>query len=156
MTSSLTHRLRHLREKRAWTQEELALVADVNPRTIARLESGETETPTAETRKALAQAFDMSVEDLLYPPDVAERAPKPRNYILEIYFEGECIEQRRSAFPFVVPGVGDEMYIEFANPAYAEEYGFLWRVDRRRHLKFSAELELETLMLYCVPCSPKW
>ena len=108
--------------------------------------------PAPDTRQALAQAFDCSVEDLLYPQLSQEPATKIRNYIFEIYFEGECIEQRRSRFPFIPPDVGDEMYVEFQNPAFSEEYGFWWRVNCKRHLKFSSDMELETLMLFCEPC----
>jgi hypothetical protein len=34
-------------------------------------------------------------------------------YILEIYYKGECIEQRWYAEPFIPPIFGDEIYIEF-------------------------------------------
>jgi DNA-binding XRE family transcriptional regulator len=50
------------RRARGWTQEQLATVADVTVRTIQRLESGES--PRPETLMAVAQAFDMQVEQL--------------------------------------------------------------------------------------------
>jgi transcriptional regulator with XRE-family HTH domain len=141
------------REKKGWTQEHLAEVAHLSSRTISRLEAGEN-IPSPETRLALAQAFDCTVEDLLYPKNSFAPGSKVRNYILEIYFEGDCIEQRRSQYPYIVPDVGDEMYVEFQNPVYSEEHGSWWRVNKKRHLKFALDLELETLMLYCEPCKP--
>jgi transcriptional regulator with XRE-family HTH domain len=147
-------RLKQLREMRGWTQDHLAQLASIDPRTVARLEAGEND-PSPESRKALAQAFDCTVEDLLYAPTKLATPTKTRNYILEIYFEGECIEQRRSAAPFIVPDVGDEMYIEFANPNYSRCHGFYWKVNRKRHIKFAEDLELETVMLYCTPCAPE-
>lgn len=153
MLPNFGNRLKLLREKRGWTQEHLAQAASISARTISRLELGKN-IPTADTRQALAQAFGCTVEDLLYPKLPQKSGVKVRNYILEIYFGGECIEQRRSQFPFIAPDVGDEMYVEFQNPAYSDEHGFWWRVNRKRHLKFSSDLELETLMLFCKPCKP--
>jgi hypothetical protein len=91
-------------------------------------------------------------------------------YILEIYYEGECIEQRWYTDPFIPPIVGDEIYIEFQNSNYFEEYGNWWKVRARKHLLFAPkerdwwkktgtnELsqpnknDLQTVQLYCEPC----
>lgn len=48
-------RIQELREERAWTQEHLASVAGLSPRTIQRLEKDRTQ--DAETIKAIAAAF---------------------------------------------------------------------------------------------------
>lgn len=50
------------RKARGWTQEQLAIVANVTVRTIQRLESGES--PAPETLMAVAQAFGMKAEHL--------------------------------------------------------------------------------------------
>jgi transcriptional regulator with XRE-family HTH domain len=50
------------RRARGWTQEQLAIVANVTVRTIQRLESGDS--PAAETLMAVAQAFGMKAEQL--------------------------------------------------------------------------------------------
>lgn len=91
-------------------------------------------------------------------------------YILEIYHEGECIEQRWYTEPFIPPTVGDEIYIEFQNPNYSEEYGKWWKVIAIKHLLFAPkerdwwqktevnELtrpnknDSQTVQLYCMPC----
>ena len=72
-------------------------------------------------------------------------------YILEIYYQGECIEQRERQEPFLVPENGDRIYINFQNPVYSEENGFWWVVKEKKHLLFSATQKLQTLMLYCEP-----
>lgn len=59
--------IKALREKRAWSQEELAQIADVSPRTVQRVEAGEP--CTKETLKALAAAFQMDVAE--FTPDAA-------------------------------------------------------------------------------------
>jgi transcriptional regulator with XRE-family HTH domain len=51
------------REKRNWTQEQLAEIADVSPRTIQRLEADGTHSP--ETLRAVAGAFDVDCQDLI-------------------------------------------------------------------------------------------
>jgi transcriptional regulator with XRE-family HTH domain len=55
-------RIQELRAERAWTQEHLAAVAELSPRTVQRVERGVTQ--DAETLKTIASAFDVSVEML--------------------------------------------------------------------------------------------
>jgi uncharacterized glyoxalase superfamily protein PhnB/DNA-binding XRE family transcriptional regulator len=54
-------RIRALRERKAWTQEHLAGVAGISPRTVQRAEEG---AMSGETRSALAGALDVPVESL--------------------------------------------------------------------------------------------
>ena len=68
-------------------------------------------------------------------------------YILEIYYQGDCIEHREQEDVFLAPTVGEQIHVQFQNPNYSEEYGNWWVVKRRRHLLFSGELQ--TLMLDC-------
>lgn len=51
-----------LRTKKSWSQEELALVAGVNLRTIQRIEKEVT--ASLQTKKALASAFSIHISDL--------------------------------------------------------------------------------------------
>lgn len=92
-------------------------------------------------------------------------------YILEIYYEGECLEQRWYKSPFIPPAPGDEIYIEFENPNYTSEYGKWWQVKSRKHLLFQPKnsdwwqkeeepldpnvLDMQTVQLYCEPCPEK-
>jgi hypothetical protein len=74
-------------------------------------------------------------------------------YILEIYYQGECIERREQEDAFIPPATGEQIYVEFQNPSYPEEYGNCWIVKKRRHLMFASSLktQMQTLMLYCEP-----
>lgn len=65
--------MRKQRRARGWTQEQFAIVADVTVRTIQRLESGES--PAQETLMAVAQAFDMKVEQLNPASDPTSHVP---------------------------------------------------------------------------------
>ena len=58
-----TERVVTLRGKRGWSQEELAQASGLSARTIQRLEAGAE--ASMETRKALAAAFDLSLEELV-------------------------------------------------------------------------------------------
>ena len=51
-----------LRAKKSWSQEELALAAGVNLRTIQRVEKEAT--ASLQTKKALASAFNIHISDL--------------------------------------------------------------------------------------------
>jgi len=55
-------RIQELREERAWTQEHLAAVAGLSPRTIQRVERDSTQ--DAETIRSIAAAFDVDLKRL--------------------------------------------------------------------------------------------
>ena len=57
------NRIREMRERRVWSQEQLAEIADLNVRTIQRVEAGHG--ASFETLKALASAFETDVDALL-------------------------------------------------------------------------------------------
>src|SRR5260221_2577461 len=57
------NRIREMRERRVWFQEQLAEIADLNVRTIQRVEAGHG--ASFETLKALASAFETDVDALL-------------------------------------------------------------------------------------------
>ena len=57
-------RLKATRENRGLTQEELAIRANLNRVTIAKLETGRSE-PTLRTAKRLADALGCKVDDLI-------------------------------------------------------------------------------------------
>jgi transcriptional regulator with XRE-family HTH domain len=64
------------RRARGWTQEQLAIVANVTVRTIQRLESGDS--PAPETLMAVAQAFGMKAEQLNSASDDVSESPSRR------------------------------------------------------------------------------
>lgn len=54
--------IRQHREERHWTQEELAMAADIDVRTIQRAESGQN--LALETLRAIANAFEITIDQL--------------------------------------------------------------------------------------------
>jgi transcriptional regulator with XRE-family HTH domain len=60
-------KLKELRTKRGWTQEEVAERAGVAPRHLRRIEGGskEGQSPTIRTLEALARAYGVKLRDLL-------------------------------------------------------------------------------------------
>ena len=67
--------IKRLRTERAWSQEQLAEIADVSLRTIQRVEADGS--ASRETRMALAAAFDIDVRDLGEPETVLPESPPP-------------------------------------------------------------------------------
>lgn len=67
--------IKRLRTERAWSQEQLAEIADVSLRTIQRVEADGS--ASRETRMALAAAFDIDVRDLGEPETVLPESPSP-------------------------------------------------------------------------------
>src|SRR5437588_9797767 len=64
-------KIRQQREKRAWTQEQLAIAAGLESvRTIQRVEKDATRNP--ETLQAIAGAFDVDLEELRTTYRIAE------------------------------------------------------------------------------------
>ena len=68
VTTHYAAKVKELRTSRAWSQEQLATIADVNVRTVQRVEHGHG--ASFETLTALANAFDVDVGELLIPPPV--------------------------------------------------------------------------------------
>ncbi|WP_299348528.1 helix-turn-helix domain-containing protein [uncultured Shimia sp.] len=71
--------LMSIREKRlalGWSQEQLATIAGLSPRTIQRIENGQT--PGLETVKSLATAFETDVETLTRGKDMGLETTQTR------------------------------------------------------------------------------
>lgn len=86
--------IRRLREKKAWTQERLAAVADVSVRTVQRAEEG---TLSAETMNAIAGALGVNVEELSAPG-----GPIPKISSVLYYDAPESLDWLCKAFGFEV------------------------------------------------------
>ena len=71
MANGYSERIKQLRTKRAWPQEQLAEVAGVSVRTIQRAEAGES--ASFETLRAIANAFEVDVAELLAPPSTGTK-----------------------------------------------------------------------------------
>lgn len=61
----LAKNLKRLREKKEFSQDRLAKLADVANNTIIKIEQGENVNPTLDTLKKVAKALDVSLEKLL-------------------------------------------------------------------------------------------
>jgi transcriptional regulator with XRE-family HTH domain len=57
--------IRELRQKRGWTQTELARKAGVKQSVLSYIESGKTKHPRIDTLSAIASALGVSVQRLL-------------------------------------------------------------------------------------------
>jgi len=64
--------VRHLRDERGWTQEQLARVAGITVTSVSNLERGATVLPNAETVERLAAAFGLDPDEM-DPRWLAER-----------------------------------------------------------------------------------
>ena len=65
INKQLGKRLRELRKKNGWTQEELAQVSGVDYKYIQRLEGKTPSSPTLNILEKLAKAFNADVSKLL-------------------------------------------------------------------------------------------
>jgi transcriptional regulator with XRE-family HTH domain len=69
-------RLKRLRKRKGLSAERLAHEAGVSSKTVSRLEKGETEDPHDETLQKLAQALNVTREEV-WPRDEPERSNGP-------------------------------------------------------------------------------
>ncbi len=67
--------VRSLRERRGWSQQQLAEVAGLSVRTVQRLETAGI--AAGETRMAVAAALDVAPQDLLAAPVAAQTVSRP-------------------------------------------------------------------------------
>lgn len=56
--------LRQMRERRGWSQQELADVADITKKTVYRIETAQT-SPTLDVLTCLAEGLEISLPELL-------------------------------------------------------------------------------------------
>jgi len=63
--SNITKTLRKLRVAKELSQEKLARLADVANNTIIKIEAGKNQNPTLDTLKKIAEALEVSVDDLI-------------------------------------------------------------------------------------------
>jgi len=61
----LAKNLRTLREQKGLSQDRLAKLANVANNTIIKIEQGENRNPTLETLKKIANALEVSIEELI-------------------------------------------------------------------------------------------
>ena len=60
----LSENIKRLRKKRGISQDRLAKLADVTHTTLVKIESGVNDNPTIKTLKKIANALDVSLDNL--------------------------------------------------------------------------------------------
>ena len=63
--SNITKTLRKLRKAKGLSQEKLARLADVANNTIIKIEAGKNQNPTLDTLSKIANALEVSVDELI-------------------------------------------------------------------------------------------
>jgi transcriptional regulator with XRE-family HTH domain len=61
----LSKNLKKLREKKGFSQDRLAKLADVANNMVIKIEQGDNKNPTLETLKKLSDALGVSLDDLI-------------------------------------------------------------------------------------------
>ena len=72
---SLAQRVRDFRYSKGWGPDELASRADISRTALYQIESGKTGLPRAGTLRRIAVALDVTMDDLLGPPDYRPTRP---------------------------------------------------------------------------------
>ena len=76
-----SEKIKSLRVRRAWSQEQIADIAGVSHRTIQRIEAGSK--ASFESLRAIAAAFDLDVNEILEKPQPARKqAQEPPQHFL--------------------------------------------------------------------------
>lgn len=109
-------RIRRLRTKNAWTQEELAAAAEISTRTVQRAEEGNM---SADTLKAIAAAFSVSVDKISTSPPA-----QPRLSPVVYYERSETLDWLADAF-------GLEIRVRIPDPEGRVLHGELFLEDAR-------------------------
>lgn len=61
----ISNRLKELRKKRNWTQQELAQKANLSFNAVTKIEQGAAKHPTLKTLIKLADAFGVGIDELI-------------------------------------------------------------------------------------------
>jgi transcriptional regulator with XRE-family HTH domain len=65
MSNKISENLKKLREKKGYSLEKVARLADLSLNTIVKVENGVNKNPTIETLTKIAKAFEVGVDDLI-------------------------------------------------------------------------------------------
>jgi transcriptional regulator with XRE-family HTH domain len=116
--------VRSEREKRNWTQEHLATVADVVPRTVQRLESTGAHSPA--TLAAVAEAFDLDCQDLLRrAKEQPASQPKPEDDPFLVVHLARCATGKALLEAVAPCHAAQQDYPEDLRPEQASTVGIL-------------------------------
>lgn len=65
MSNKIAGNLKKLRDKKDYSLERVARLADLSLNTIVKIENGVNQNPTIETLTKIAKAFEVGVDDLI-------------------------------------------------------------------------------------------
>ncbi len=65
MSNKISENLKRLRDKKGYSLEKVARLADLSLNTIVKFENGVNQNPTIETLKKIAKALNTPIEDLI-------------------------------------------------------------------------------------------
>ncbi len=65
MSNKISENLKRLRNKKGYSLEKVARLADLSLNTIVKVENGVNQNPTIETLTKIAKALDIGVDDLI-------------------------------------------------------------------------------------------
>jgi len=65
MSNNISSNLKKLRNKRGYSLEKIARLADLSLNTIVKVENGVNQNPTIETLTKIAKALEVGVDDLI-------------------------------------------------------------------------------------------
>lgn len=65
MSNKISENLRKLRDKKGYSLEKVARLADLSLNTIVKIENGVNQNPTIETLTKIAKALEIGVDDLI-------------------------------------------------------------------------------------------
>lgn len=65
MSNKISENLKKLREKKGYSLEKVARLADLSLNTIVKVENGVNKNPTIETLTNIAKALEVGVDDLI-------------------------------------------------------------------------------------------
>lgn len=106
-----TAKIKRWREERHWSQEHLAQLAGVGLRTLQRIENGQK--ASAETLKALANAFNVDVVALCVDPEIeaaqivqSRQKKVVRDLRLSFWIHGACYVVVAAVFITISVGLG--------------------------------------------------
>lgn len=63
--NKIADNLKKLRDKKSYSLEKVARLADLSLNTIVKVENGVNKNPTIETLTKIAKALDVSIEDII-------------------------------------------------------------------------------------------
>ena len=95
-------KIRALRNKRRWTQKELAQVSGIDQSIISDLENNKKTGPRIDTMVALARALSVTTEDLFVPDEpIPVKPTDPQIDVMMRLVEDMLPEERQSAEMFI-------------------------------------------------------